>query len=66
MVNKVEKFEDIAAVIRVYEENIRTKISNTVGITYQQFKVFKRFKKKTSLSKWLKKLMSINQQSSLR
>ena len=43
MVNKVEKFEDIAAVIRVYKENIQTKISNIVGITYQQFKVFKRF-----------------------
>lgn len=46
MVNKVEKFEDVAAVIRVYEENIQTKISNIVGINTNNLKCLRDLKKR--------------------
>ena len=44
--NKVEKPEDTAAVIKQYEDIIRTKKKNIISIAYHQGKLFKRFKDK--------------------
>ena len=46
MAEEVEKPEDAAAVIKQYEDIIRTKKKNIISITYHQGKVFKRFKDK--------------------
>ena len=48
---EVQKPEDPAAVIKQYEEVIRTKKKGIVSIAYHQEKVFKRFKDKEKLIK---------------
>ena len=50
-VEEVQKPEDAAAVIKQYEEIIRTKKKGTTTIAYQQGKVFKRFKDKEKFIK---------------
>ena len=49
--DKVEKAEDAAAVIKQYEDIIRTKKKNIISIAYHQGKVFKRFKDKEKFIK---------------
>ena len=49
--DKVEKPEDAAAVIKQYEDIIRTKKKNIISIAYHQGKVFKRFKDKEKFIK---------------
>ena len=44
--DKVEKPEDVAAIIKQYEDIIRTKKKNIIFIAYHQGKVFKIFKDK--------------------
>ena len=48
---KVDKTED-AAVIKEYEEILRTKRKNIISVAYHQGKVFSRFAKKKSLWNW--------------
>ena len=48
---EVQKPKDPAAVIKQYEEVIRTKKKGIVSIAYHQEKVFKRFKDKEKLIK---------------
>ena len=48
---KVEKPEDAAAIIKQYEDIIRTKKENIISIAYHQGKVFKRFKDKEKFIK---------------
>ena len=48
---KVEKPEDAAAIIKQYEDIIRTKKENIISIAYHQGKVFKRFKDKERFMK---------------
>ena len=48
--DKVEKPEDAAAVIKQYEDILRTK-KNIISIAYHQGKVFKRFKDKEKFIK---------------
>ena len=43
-VNKEEKPEDAADIVKQYEDNIRTKDKNIISTEYHQAKVFKRFK----------------------
>ena len=49
--DKVEKPEDAAAVIKQYEDILRTKKKNIISIAYHQGKVFKRFKDKEKFIK---------------
>ena len=46
MAEEVEKPEDTAAVIKQYEDIIRSKKKGTISTAYHQGKVFKRFKDK--------------------
>ena len=48
---KVEKPENAAAVIKQYEEIIRTKNKGIISIAYHQGKVFKKFKDKVKFIK---------------
>ena len=48
---EVQKPEDAAAVIRQYEDIIRTKKRNIISIAYHQRKVFKKFKDKEKFIK---------------
>ena len=48
---EVQKLEDAAAVIKQYEEIIRTKKKSIISIAYHQQKVFKRFKDKEKFIK---------------
>ena len=48
--DKVEKLEGAAAIIKQYEDNIRTKKKN-ISIAYHQGKVFKRLKDKEKFIK---------------
>ena len=48
---KVEKPENAAAVIKQYEEIIRTKNKGIISIAYHQGKVFKKFKDKAKFIK---------------
>ena len=49
--DKREKPKDAAAVIKQYEDIIRTKKKNIISILYHQEKVFKRFKDKEKFIK---------------
>ena len=49
--DKVEKPEDAAAIIKQYEDIIRTRKKNIISIAYDQGKVFKRFKDKEKFIK---------------
>ena len=49
--DKEEKPEDAAAIIKQYEDIIRTKKNNIISIAYHQEKVFKRFKDKKTFIK---------------
>ena len=46
-----DKLEDAAAVIKQYEDIIRTKKKGIISIAYHQGKVFKKFKKKEKFIK---------------
>lgn len=52
----VEKFKDAAAIIREFGEIIQTKKTNIIRITYQQGKVFRRFKQREKFIEMIKKL----------
>ena len=45
-VEKAEKHEDAAAVIKQYKDIIRTKKKNIISIMYHQGKMFKKYKDK--------------------
>ena len=49
--DKVENPEDATAIIKQYEDIIRTKKNNIISIAYHQGKVFKRFKDKEKFIK---------------
>ena len=49
--DKAEKPEDAVALIKQYEDIIRTKKKNIISIPYHQGKVFKRFKDKEKFIK---------------
>ena len=51
MAEEVEKPEDATAVIKQYEDIIRTKKKAIISIAYHQGKVFKRFKDKEKFIK---------------
>lgn len=51
----VEKFEDAAAIIREFGEIIQIKKTNIIRITYQQGKVFRRFKQREKFIEMVKK-----------
>ena len=57
--DKVEKAEDAAAVIKQYEDIIRTKKKNIISIAYHQGKVFKRFKDKEKFIKLVNEFKAI-------
>ena len=50
-VEKVQKPDDAAAVIKQYEDIIRTKKKGIISIAYHQGKVFKKFKNKEKFIK---------------
>ena len=53
--DKAEKPEDVAAIIKQYEDIICTKNKNIMSIAYHQGKVFKRFKDKENFTKLVNK-----------
>ena len=53
--DKAEKPEDVAAIIKQYEDIICTKNKNIMSIVYHQGKVFKRFKDKENFTKLVNK-----------
>ena len=53
-VDKVEKLEDAADVIKTYEDLIRTKKKSIIPIAFHQEKVFKWFKDKENFIKLVK------------
>ena len=53
---EVQKPEEAAAIIRQYEEIIRTKKKGIISIAYHQGKVFKKFKGKEKFIKLVKEL----------
>ena len=55
-VEEVQKPEQAVAVIRQYEEIIRTKKKGIISIAYHQGKVFKKFKGKEKFIKLVKEL----------
>ena len=50
---RVEKPEDAADIIKEYEQILRTKRKGIISIAFHQAKVFKCFKKREKLYKWL-------------
>ena len=53
--DKAEKPEDVAAIIKQYEDIICTKNKNIMSIAYHQGKVFKRIKDKENFTKLVNK-----------
>ena len=53
--DKAEKPEDVAAIIKQYEDIICTKNKNIMSIAYHQGKAFKRFKDKENFTKLVNK-----------
>ena len=53
--DKAEKPEDVAAIIKQYEDIICTKNKNIMSIAYHQGKVFERFKDKENFTKLVNK-----------